>query len=401
MGAPTRTVRTRRIDERRALPELLPDEHAVFSWVSGGDGIVGWGEYARYEPCGADRFTDTRAWWDGFLRDTTCEDEVGLPGTGPVAFTSIAFADEPGRSVLVVPEVLVGRRGGVTWVTTVDGAKGALADAPPLRQPRGLRFTDGDFPATAYRKAVAAAVRRIRASELEKVVLAHDELAVSDEPLDPRWLLRQLADSYPSCWTYAVDGLVGATPEMLLRKRGDTVTARLLAGTTWPGRDQNLLGSAKNRGEHGYGVDSLTAALRPWCRDLSVPAEPGVLRLHNVAHLATEVTGTVRDETSLLRLAAEVHPTAAVGGAPTDKALRTIAELEHMDRGRYAGPVGWIDAAGDGELGVALRCAQLDGSRARLLAGGGIVAGSDPDTEAAEAAAKMVPVRDALTDGNR
>jgi menaquinone-specific isochorismate synthase len=188
-----------------------------------------------------------------------------------------------------------------------------------------------------------------------------------------------------------------------LRRNGNTVSARLLAGTAWPQPgatdfdrlSRELLASQKNQGEHGYGVRSLVEALEPFCSTMTVP-EPEVLVLPNVAHLATNVTAELREDTSLLRLAERVHPTAAVGGTPTPLAVDVIAELEAMDRGRYAGPVGWIDAQGNGEFGVALRCAQVDGAIARLFAGCGIVADSDPDTEAAEAAAKFRAIKSAL-----
>lgn len=396
--APARQrVTTRPVDHEGPLLDLLPPGTGTLSWLRHGDGMVGWGERARYDTSGAGRFADAQRWWSEFTATLDVHDDVRLPGTGPVAFASVAFADEPGNSVLVVPEVLVGRRDGVTWMTSFSDPP-ALTPAPPPPGPVNLRYATGRLPVTGYRSAVAEAVRRIRTGQLRKVVLAHDLLATADTPIDPRFLLRGLAEQYPSCFCYAVDGLVGATPELLLRRRGDQVSARLLAGTVWPGTGtaEALLSSAKNRSEHAFGIDSLAAALRPFCTALEIPAEPSVIQLRNVAHLASDVHGTLADDTRLLRLAAAAHPTAAVGGTPTDLAVRTIAELEPMDRGRYAGPVGWIDAAGDGELGVALRCAELDGSTARLFAGCGIVAGSDPDTEATEAAAKFVPVRDAL-----
>lgn len=391
-----RTAITRVLDDDRELLDMLPDTDGALAWVYGGDGIVGWGVLARYEPAGPTRFADARAWWDGFVAGTRVRDEVGLPGTGPVAFTSIAFSANPGSSVIVVPRVLVGRRAGTTWITCYDDEPATPEVPPRPGAPRGVRYTEGQLPAAGYRDAVAAAVARIRAGELHKVVLAHDQLAVADAPIDARFLLRALAARYPTCWAFSVAGLVGATPELLLRKHGQAVSALLLAGTVWPGSDSGSLSSAKNRAEHRYGVDSIAASLGPWCEALSVPDEPSVLRLHNVAHLATEVSGTLDPGTSLLRLTEDVHPTAAVGGTPRDAAVDMIGELEHMDRGRYAGPVGWLDAAGDGELGIALRCAQLDSAQARLFAGGGIVAGSDPDTEVAEADAKFLPIREAL-----
>jgi menaquinone-specific isochorismate synthase len=243
----------------------------------------------------------------------------------------------------------------------------------------------------------------MRAGELDKVVLAHDLIANADEDVDPRFLLHGLAAKYPSCWVFSVDGLVGATPEMLMRRQDSRVYSRVLAGTMWPhaGVDadelaQELLASAKNQGEHTYAVESLAEALRPFCSSMSVSPRPHVLRLPNVVHLASDVAGELAGESSLLRLAGAVHPTAAVGGTPRAKAVATITELEGMDRGRYAGPVGWVDANGDGEVGIALRCAQVVGSTVRLFAGGGVVPDSVPDTEVAEAAAKMIPIRDAL-----
>lgn len=391
-GTP-RTATTRRLDDDRDLLDLLPDSTDVLSWVRSGEGMVGWGVLARHDPAGSTRFADARAWWEGFVAGTRTHDEVELPGTGPLAFASMAFGDNPGHSVLVVPRVVVGRSGGTTWITSYDDVE--LAPAP-RHAPRGVRYADGRFTRDGYRRAVATAVDRIRAGEVRKVVLAHDQLATGDGPIDARFLLHALAERYPTCWSYAVAGLVGATPELLLRKHGDRVSARLLAGTVWEGADAGSLSSGKNRAEHRYGIDSLAASLGPWCDALTVPEEPSVLRLHHVSHLASEVTGTLAAPSSLLRLAEDVHPTAAVGGTPTADAVRLIAEIEPMDRGRYAGPVGWIDAAGDGEFGVALRCAQLDGTRARLFAGGGIVEDSVPDTEVAEAEAKFVPIREAL-----
>jgi menaquinone-specific isochorismate synthase len=264
----------------------------------------------------------------------------------------------------------------------------------PVRASSRLRYADGDLPVAGYRAAVAEAVRRMWGGELGKAALAHDMLALDEAAHDPRHLLHGLAARYPTCWAYAVDGLVGATPELLLRKRSGIVESRVLAGTVWPGSGE--LTSEKNLVEHRYAVDSLTERLQPFCRTLDVPAAPSVLALHNVSHLASDVRGLVRGEASLLRIAGAVHPTAAVGGTPRAEAVALIAALEGMDRGRYAGPVGWLDAEGDGELGVALRCAQLDGPVARLYAGCGIVADSDPDTEVREAAAKLRAVREAL-----
>lgn len=378
----------------------LPAPTGALAWVRDGSGLVGWGEAARFEVSGPDRFAAADRWWREFTAGLDVDDEVGVPGSGPVAFVSVAFADRPGHSVLVVPEVVVGARNGDTWVTTVG--EGASLDIRPVRRPSNVRYADGELSVSAYREAVRAAVARMRAGELEKVVLAHDLLAVADADIDHRHVLENLARRYPECWVYAVDGLIGATPELLLRRSGAVVDSRVLAGTTWPHDGMSddelahaLMSSAKNREEHEYAVASLTETLRPFCHTMSVDG-PSVLRLPNVSHLSSDVIGTLRGTPSLLALAEALHPTAAVGGTPRAAATALITELEGMDRGRYAGPVGWVDGAGDGELGVALRCARVDGRTARLFAGCGLVAESDPDTEVREAHAKMRPFREAL-----
>ena len=397
-------VRSYLVQGGGALIDLLPSPRGVLCWVRDGEGLAAWGEVARVCTTGPDRFERAETWWRSFSAQLDVDDEVSLPGSGPVAFASLAFNDSPGSSVLVVPRVVVGRRDGLTWVTEVE-TDTTPERVVPVRQPRGLRYSDGELPVTAWREAVARAVSRMREGTAPvKVVLAHDLLAVADEPLDPRFLLHGLATRYPSCWTFAVDGLVGATPELLLCRRGSEVLSQVLAGTTWPhpGADAaalaaELLASEKDRDEHRYAVDSLADTLRPFCTELTVPVAPTVLHLRNVLHLATEVRGVLRPPgTPLLTLADAVHPTAAVGGTPTCDAVAAIGELEAMDRGRYAGPVGWIDATGNGELGIALRCAQVSGRAARLFAGCGIVAGSDPEAELGESDAKLVPMREAL-----
>ena len=199
-------------------------------------------------------------------------------------------------------------------------------------------------------------------------MLAHDLLATAEHDVDVRYLLAGLAASNPGCWAYAVDGLVGATPELLVSRDGDQVFSRVLAGTMPRGGDRTttgpgsaeLVGSAKDQQEHRYAVESLVEALGPHVTGLQAPAEPGVLELSNVSHLVTDVTARLDDSSHVLDLLAALHPTAAVGGTPREAALTAIAELEGMHRGRYAGATGWVDAAGDGEWGIALRCAQVE-----------------------------------------
>lgn len=398
----TLPVRSEPVDLVGTLLHRLPRAEGALAWIREGHGLVAWGEAARLEVSGPDRFSVARDWWRDVVSRCAVEDSVGARGTGPVAFGSFSFTED-GTSVLVVPEVTLGRMGGTSWLTTV-GEPPRLASPAPVQRPGGLRYAAGTMPVTDFRTAVEAAVRRIDAGELDKVVLAHDLLAVAERDIDVRFVLAGLTAANPGCWAYAVEGLVGATPELLVGRDGDQVTARVLAGTTARGGDDAddrarvdaLLHSTKDQAEHRFAVDSLVDALRPHVADLSAAPEPHSLELSNVTHLATDVSASLQDGSHVLDLVAALHPTAAVGGTPTPAALQVLGQIETMDRGRYAGPVGWVDADGDGEWGIALRCAQVSGRSARLFAGCGIVAGSDPDDEVLEAQAKFVPMRDAL-----
>lgn len=392
------------------LLDLLPDRGPL-CWLRRGEGMVGWGEAAVIRTSGPRRFADADSWWSAIAAHAVVRDDVRRPGSGLVCFGSFAFADSPGESVLVVPEVVVGRRDGVTWVTTVSvgglDTEARLTVADPPAAPAGVTFADGSLDGEAWMGAVADAVARITRGDLEKVVLARDLVATADAPVDVRWPLQRLAESYPTCWTFHVDGLFGATPEMLVRRERGLVTSRVLAGTIRrTGDDEHdvslaahLARSSKDLEEHEYAVRSVADALGPYCSSMNVPEAPFVLHLPNVMHLATDVAGVVGDATSAssLRLAEALHPSAAVGGTPTPDAVALIEELEQMDRGRYAGPVGWMDLAGDGEWGLALRSALVDGATVRLFAGCGIVGASDPEAELAETQSKLIPVRDALT----
>jgi menaquinone-specific isochorismate synthase len=399
------------------LLEHLPQPDAV-AWVHHGAGLVGWGEAARVTlPAGEDRFTAGEKWHRSLFDAADIDDQVRVRGSGPVAFGTFTFDASSEGSALIVPRVLLGRNGhGQAWLTTVTGddvpdlrALGwpAAPESLLVRSPAGVRWHDGSLPGPQWEQAVAEAVAAIKAGRLRKVVLAQDLFATAADPIDVRALLRRLAGRYPDCFTFACDGMVGATPELLIRQTGRRVSALVLAGTTPRGGDPAedealgtaLLASAKNTEEHAYAVASMREALEPLCDGLDSQPRPALIKLPNLQHLGTWVRGTLAADgapKSALALAAAVHPTAAVCGTPTGAAFELIRELEHMDRERYAGPVGWVDADGNGEWGIALRCAQLSGRTARLFAGCGIVAGSDPAAELAEAQVKFRPMRGAL-----
>ncbi|WP_202879218.1 isochorismate synthase [Nocardioides cynanchi] len=405
------TVRTTELPVDDRLLDLVPADDAV-TWLRRDEGLVGWGVAARIRTRGLTRFSDADKWWTETCARADVHDEVNEPGSGLVCFGTFGFADDPGDSVLVIPEVVIGRRAGRTWLTLVDGAAFDPAGDRTANRPvapEDVVFADGALDGERWMAVVADAVRRINSGALEKVVLARDLIASAVAPIDIRWPLARLAETYPMCWTFHVDGMFGATPEMLVRRERGLVTSRVLAGTIRrTGDDERdlalaamLARSSKDLEEHEYAVRSVADALEPHCSSMNVPEAPFVLHLPNVMHLATDVAGVVHDSTTVssLQLAASLHPSAAVGGTPTAEAVRLIAEIEGMDRGRYAGPVGWMDTTGDGEWAIALRSAEVDGNTVRLFAGCGIVADSEPEDELAEAQAKFVPVRDSLTTG--
>ena len=403
--APERlAVRTVPVPDPGDLIARLPHPTAL-AWIRHGEGIAGWGEAARIPvPGGADRFAAAAALLRELFAAADVDDPVDVPGTGPVAFGSFGFDPESPDSTLIVPRRILGRRDGTAWLTTIGDDTEPLSVPTPPHAPAGLRWQDGALPEDAWRQAVAAAVGRIRDGHLGKVVLARDLTARADAPIDARVLLRRLADRFPGCYAFSCDGLVGATPELLIRRTGDDIESLVLAGTTARGTDPaddraraaRLFNSPKDREEHRYAADMVRDALAPLCADLTIPDEPELLTLPNLTHLASPVHGRLTADRSVLDVVAALHPTPAVCGTPTDTAMDLIRELEGMDRGRYSGPVGWVDARGDGEWGIALRCAQIDGPSARLFAGCGIVADSDPDAELAEARTKFGPMQYAL-----
>jgi menaquinone-specific isochorismate synthase len=423
-------VRTVAVPDPGDLLEHIPQPDVV-AWVHHGAGLAGWGEAVRVTlPAGDDRFTAGEKWLRSVFDAAEVDDRVRVRGSGPVAFGSFTFDASSDGSVMIVPRTVLGRDGrGRAWLTTVTprgddppGDRPAPGGKPfppdplgPLGPPTGgtpspwgnLRWRDGSLPGPRWEQAVAEAVAAIRAGGLRKVVLARDVFATADEPIDARVLLRRLAERYPDCFTFSCDGMIGATPELLVRRAGNQVSALVLGGTLPRGADpaqdkalgEELLASAKNNEEHAYAVDSIREALGPLCQTLDVEARPSLLKFPNLQHLGTQVRGVLVDGTaprSALALAAAVHPPAAVCGTPAGTALELIRDLEHMDRERYAGPVGWVDANGNGEWGIALRCGQLSGRTARLFAGCGIVAGSEPAAELAETLVKLQPMRGAL-----
>ena len=417
-------VETVRIERHHGwqLLDNLPKSATCF--IRNGDGIAGFGEALRLSAIGPKRVEELSAKWRAVSAAAQIVDAIGLPGSGLVAFGTIAFADDSRtESVLVVPSYVLAARDGRFWLTeielageTVSGDRTPLGDrVESVLSTMGVGLGEdnqdvdlraGDQSAEAFKRSVSAAVSTIRAGGVEKVVLARDLVGSLPAKFDIRPALRRLADRYPTCWVYSVDGNFGASPELLVRVAHGQVSARVLAGTAGRGTDPSvdqaiataLAESNKNTTEHAFAVDSLVEALRPFCDHVDADPKPFSLALPNLWHLASDVHGVLKSEASSLDLTAALHPTAAVAGTPRGRAVKLIGELEPFNRGRYAGPVGWIGADGDGEWAIALRGAQIDftANEIRAFAGCGIVAESDPDAELAETELKFQPIRLAL-----
>ncbi len=410
-GETRRLARTVRIDDPGPLDRYLGSAGDC-AFLSQGQGLIGLGTLARFD---TDSLDAADIWWQEFCASLEHETELpDLPGVGPIAFGTFLFDPDSSadQSTLIVPRVVIGRRANVSWMTTIGIGSLPKAELPhpsaAAPSPGMVSWADGAMPGPVWETMVGEAVEYIHRGVVEKVVLARDMLVRANEPIEPAFLVRRLRAEYPQTWTYLVDGMVGATPELLVERRRGLITSRVLAGTirradASAGVAQlgaQLIASDKDRREHAYAAQSVAETLRPYVTAMNVPPAPYVLELPNVLHLATDVTAVADEQISSLALAQAIHPTAAVCGTPREAARQLIAELESMDRGRYAGPVGWIDMTGDGQWAVALRGGQLsrvDPHEIQVFAGCGIVADSVPEDELLESVAKFIPMRDALS----
>ena len=363
-----------------------------FLFVRDGVGIAGLGEVARVP---VDHVED-------FLASIKREDHVNVPGCGPVAMGVLPFI--PGAAAeFVVPKLVVGKDAdGRVWITAIDSdIDAAIAALPTPRPPTpdgGSFSVQPGVSIEMYLAAVAAGRDAVRSGDLTKVVIARDIFISADKPLDVRAILRRLRASFGSSYRYSIDGFIGASPELLIARHGDVVRSHPLAGTTPRTGDHatdtrlaaELISSMKDQVEHRVVIDVVNDTLLPWCSYLDWEAEPSIVAVANVQHLGTRMEGWLSQPApSVLEMARALSPTPALGGYPRKEALDLIAAVEGMDRGRYGGAVGWLDADGNGTFAVAIRCAEIQGTEARLFAGGGIVAESDPLAELAETQAKF------------
>lgn len=411
-----------------------------FAWEEPDRGFAlgGVGQAAAIVSRGGDRFRDVASDCARTVRDRLSAEPAGMPaGAGPVWVGGFAFDPQGGfrahwsslpPALLTMPELSLCRQDGRTLVTVtallwpgcdrdemLRRLRGRLASigcaALPMLDPdraTPVRVASATDP-SHYERAVARAVERIRAGDFDKAVLAREVRAEASAAHDPAALFGALRELFPSCFCFCVGtpeaAFLGASPELLVRRRGAGVQTVALAGSTRRSADpavddhlgEQLRVSLKNRSEHAIVVRRIERALRPHSVWVETGGEPVVIKVANIQHLATPVHAQLANPRSAVEMAGLLHPTPAVGGEPESVALAAIAELEDLDRGWYAGPVGWMDAIEDGEFCVALRSALLRDRTAHLFAGAGIVADSDPEAELAETELKLGALLPLLT----
>jgi menaquinone-specific isochorismate synthase len=378
-----------------------------FVWLNGGRSFVAVGRAATIDVgTGPARFARAARAVDELLATIPVERPAGLEHARPRVVGALPFADDAAGQLVVPRRIVAVEADGSAWELVVDDgtAPAGGSDGTATGPSRPGRFDVQSVDAqAAWIDRVERAVAAIKDGVVDKVVLARRVTVESDVPFDRTEVLTRLREANPSCFVYASGPFVGATPELLVRRRGATVESVPMAGTVRQGSTDDdrlvaaLMASDKDLVEHRLVIDSVAATLAPLTTRLDVPERPSVVRLATLAHLHTPIRGELAQPApSALALAGRLHPTPAVGGSPTARALRLVRDLEGFDRGCYAGPVGWVDDLGDGEWGVALRGGELDGTTARLVAGAGIVEGSDPLDEWAETQTKFEPMLRAL-----
>lgn len=361
-----------------------------YLFVRDGVGVAGQGCAARIASSSASEFLAS------IDHDTNTESA----GSGAILIGCVPFTTAEAHS-FVLPAVTISKDAdGHAWITTIDGATPDLSARIGTVESASSYAVRPGVDVKRYLTAVATARDTVRRGDLTKVVIARDVIVESSNPIEIHALLTRLRSSFGSSYRYSFEGFVGASPELLLAVNGSEISSHPLAGTTRRTGDPktdaalaaDLLASAKNQIEHRVVVDMVHDTLLPWCSYLDEEPEPSIVAVANVQHLGTHMSGILSQPApNILDLVYALSPTPALGGHPRHEALELIARHEGFDRGRYGGAVGWMDSRGNGTWAVAIRCAELSPDRrtARLFAGGGIVADSDPLSELAETQAKL------------
>jgi menaquinone-specific isochorismate synthase len=345
-----------------------------------------------------------------FLASIQIDDSVKAPGSGPVLIGSIPF-DSQELHEFVLPKILVCKsEDGRCWVTAVDIEEIELAHVFESHVSEEFISSSSTTSSSytvapgveidTYLQAVTVARDAVRSGTITKAVIARDVIVTSTNPIDIRAVLLRLRNSFGTSYQFSIDGFVGASPELLVSILDGEVSSHPLAGTAPrtgdPTTDNDiataLLSSTKNQIEHRIVIDAVHDTLLPWCSYLDWEPEASIVAVANVQHLGTHMSGRLSEPfLHILDAVYALSPTPALGGFPRDKALQLISDVEGMSRGRYGGAVGWFDSKGNGVWAVAIRCAEYSNNNmnARLFAGGGIVADSDPLSELAETQAKL------------
>ena len=373
--------------------------------VAGGDGYlfvrdgVGFAGQGIAHSVSADTAAD-------FLRTIDHDNQTSLD-VGPIAIGNIAF-QRMAPATLVIPRKVVGKdEAGNCWITTIDDASPTISPALASQAKPSTFKVEPITPIETYKKAVLAARDAVRTGAITKAVIAREIRVTSSIPIDVHAVLLRLRATFARSYRYSINGFIGASPELLVEIKGDRIRSHPLAGTTPRTGDpktddelaRKLIASMKDQVEHRVVIDVIHEMLLPWCSYLDWEPEPSVLQVANVQHLGTLIEGHLSAvRPSVMEIVRTLSPTPALGGHPRDAALALIAEVEELDRGPYGGAVGWVDGSGNGTWAVAIRCAELSDDRltARLIAGGGIVAASDPDAELAETQAKFQAMLSAI-----
>lgn len=406
---PTLRVTTRAMSHDGALTDWVSSDNPL-TIQRRGHGLVGLGQTLTLRFRGPNRFREASAAWKALAATADIDNPLGETGTGLLCFGAFSFSDDsPTESVLVIPRVVIGRNTTKSWRTDIsivgqdleasESRRSLPADLAPLSFAPGL-VSEDDFVGH-----VSSTIQALVEGQANKVVLARDLVAHAPGVRDWRLAINRLSDSYPDCTTFAIDGLVGSTPETLAVVHGRRLELRVLAGSTARGanptadRDSahHLMTSSKDNDEHRFAVNSVLQSLSLISDHVVADEQPSTLKLANVWHLATDIEATLPPAVTSLDVVAAIHPSAAVAGSPTEQALAIIRATEPFDRGRYTGPVGWMDSVGDGEWSIALRCAQWSPEGTiTAYAGAGIVVDSDPESELLETRLKFKPVVDAF-----
>ena len=393
------------IDDPGSLLDFLTPNDAAF--VRGTDGFVALGDIAR---CSVGSAAEIDAWWADLAGRIEHETEMpGVFGKGPLLLASLPFApDSARRPFAIVPETIIGRRNGRSWLTVIgrDRVVPTLPDHQPKPEaPTGISYEPHTRSTDEWMARVDDVIGAVREGQFTKMIMARDERATASAPIDPRWVLQRLVTNQGRSWAYLIDGLVGSSPELMIHRRDGLTTSRVVAGTL-PRVDgmsehrqvAQLITSGGDLAEHRMAVQRVRTALARYFSALHVPEAPFVLTLPSILQLTTDIVGVSPGEHSTLAMMDALHAVGAVGGVDASEVFGLLACFEAMDRGRYAGPIGWMDAQGDGDWTNAMTCGQLDadGASMRLFAGSSVGADSSPHTELVETEAKLAALKSAL-----